>query len=222
MSRDSNSTPSNPNKYLMDFCDSPREDDQDFDFQLVSLKNGFCETITLTQNDGRDRNTELLDCWNKEYIDANGTEGYYFSLDLEKSIRDPLYDEAVHVWKGPYELKIQVKKPEKTVTAREEGLEGEFSAELYIARAEIEEKCVPRPKEGDIVLFWNLPFFANFGSLSSRDLANAGWYYDITRVTLDGHMTDGPHFAGFELEAFRRTAYTPERKIYGDGPPRLR
>jgi len=215
--------PSNPNQYLLGFCDEPREGNDDITYQLIRRGGGLCEEIELISLDGRDKNTDLLDCWAKDYVDTNGTDGYYFSLDLQKSVRDPLYDEPIErIWNGPYELKVWVRKPDKTVTAREEGLEGEFSSTLWVPRVTIEEKCVPRPKEGDIVLFWNLPFFADFGSLLSSDIAKAGWYYDITSVKTDGHMTDGPHFEGFEMEAIRRTSYTPERKIYGDGPPRTR
>lgn len=196
---------------------SSRPGNEDYQYQLVTRGGGYCEEITLVKNDGRDRDTELLDCWAEGNIENNGTDLALFRFNPQKSERDPLYGEFItRAWDGPYRLYGWAKKPDKTVREGEDGSQAEFAGTIEVARSAIEALNIGRPKEGDILLYWDLPFYQNFGSFLSEDILRAGWYFHVNKVDTEGHFRDGPHFSKFVLEVFRRTSFTPEREIYAD------
>lgn len=205
-------------EYLEGYCDQPREGDDDQDYQLIARDGSNCDLITLVKVDGRDRDRELLDCWAKEYSEHELIDLNYFSLDLQGSVRDPIHDEVEWRWKGPYIVKGAITKPTSQAITEERGITGEYATDVKITRVDAESVGLPRPKVGDIILFWDIPFYQDFGSLNSRQIRNASYYFDIQQVNTEGHMGLGPEFTAFALECLRKTEFTPERKIYGDGP----
>ena len=180
-----------------------------------------CSELELSPLRMGDEESELFDCLAKEVVDISGIAVEWYSLDLEGSVRDPVYDEPIEMaWKGPYQLKAHVTMNERNAEAREEGMVWTFSFELWVARAEVEEKYMARPKEGDVVRLWNVPFFDQFGSGNST-IDGAGFFFSVTRVESDGHLFDGPTFTGFKCELKRNTTFAPERMVFGDGVQRV-
>ena len=211
--------PSNPMKYLRDFCEK-REGDEDQPFRLLSRSGGLCEDIVLTKADMRIKDTELHDCWAKEYADVNGTPIEWFVLDMQKSPRDDIYDEVLHRYAGPFKFKGVIEKPTRSAIPDETGISAFFDTKVWIARKCVEDECMGVPKIGDIVQLWDLPFYADWASLNSKGVRNAAYAFDVVDVQEDGHPFDGPFFVGFDVSLQRNTKFSPERKIYGDGPQR--
>ena len=104
----------------------------------------------------------LFDSIVTEHIRIAGTRIDYYSLDIESSERDPVYDEVVvRKWIGPYQMHGWVEFPEATTAAGEEGYRVEWHATAYIARKEFDDLGAPAPDEGSILRIWDMevPFF---------------------------------------------------------------
>jgi hypothetical protein len=181
-----------------------------------------CHDVSTAVLQMDDSEADLFDCWASEFVGIGGTAIDYFTLNLAKSTRDEVYDEPVDmVWDGPYRYSAHVRyTQERTAEAREEGMVWDIRMEIWIPRTAFEVSCTDRPKEGDVIRVWQVPFFGQWGSGNSV-LTNAGYYFDVTNVQDDGHIFDGPHFVGFKLSAKRTTTYVGERRIFGDGPARV-
>jgi hypothetical protein len=163
-----------------------------------------------------DQELPIFDSWAQEHARISGTPIRLWSLDVSASTIDPLYGEPTDlVFNGPFEMVGVVTFPDGLAEAREKGLRTEFNASLWIARQEFEMVNCPRPGEGDIVAFWDIPFYEGWSS-ATRDRPAGGYFFDVHQVADDGHLFDGPAFVGYTLEIRRSTTYAPERKLFGD------
>lgn len=161
---------------------------------------------------------DMFACWAAEHTAAAGTEVDYWWQDLLNSTLDPVYNEPeARLWQGPFRLKAFVTRPEPQFEVREQGSRAVWPGTLWVARLEIEESEMPGlPKEGDVVRFWDLPFYDNYslGSDLDRNIPGAGYYFDVINAMEDGHFRDSPDFVGFQFSLKRRTEFTPERRVF--------
>jgi len=177
---------------------------------LLALENQSC-TFELSRAE-----EPILSCWAKEQIDIAGVSIELFHLDIEGSVRDPLYDEPIErVFQGSYVLKGFVEYPESNPEAGESGLKGIWTATLWLPRLSVEQAGAPVPAEHDVVRFWNEPFYKKY-SVLEQDIEGAGYFFDVTKVDEDGHIFDQPGFVGFKLNLKRDTKFTPERRMAND------
>ena len=165
--------------------------------------------------DFESENDELTAIWAAEQVAAEGTTIDYWIQDLEGTKLDPLYNEPeCRAWVGPYRFKAFVEWPEADFQVREEGAREVFSATAWIPRLMVEGSDMDRPPlEGDVLRFWQIPFFDWFGQGVDENIPGAGYYFDVTSVVDDGHLLDNPSFNGFKLVIRRRTEFTPERRV---------
>lgn len=165
-------------------------------------------------------NEDLFACWNQEHTEALGTPLDYWRQDLVNTKRDPLYNEPEQrIWAGPFRFKAFVEWPAQTYEAREEGARVLWEGGVYIPRLSIEESNMPGwPTEGDVIRFWQLPFFDHYGlgADSDQNIPGAGFYFDVIGVDEDGHALDNPVFTRFKLSIKRRTEFTPERRLFNE------
>lgn len=155
----------------------------------------------------------LFDCWAQEHNRIGGTQIEFWSLNIEKSKRDPLYDEPVErVWDGPFRLIGYLEYPDKVPEAREEGLRSSWASSIWIARKEFEDAHAPAPVAGDVIRVWNTPFHQSVG-VDAEDVPGRGFYFDVTDADDDGHLFDNASFVGFKCDITRRTEFTPERRL---------
>ena len=183
--------------------------------QSETVKDEHGEHHVLRSPHLKDQALSLFDQWAQEHTSVCGTDIRYFSFDRAKSTIDPLYGEATSLqYSGPYGVRGFVEYPENQAEQREEGFAIEFRCKAWIARAEIERAHCPVPVEGDILEFWDNPFFdaASIGRGSTKT-GVGGYYFDVQQVSDDGHVFDGADFVGFSLELKRYTADAPERRL---------
>lgn len=158
-----------------------------------------------------DSEKELFDLFAKEQVDIIGTPLDYFSQQLEQSSRDPLYDEPTQrSWAGPFKMKAWVSWASSIPVTSEEGFRFQFLAQVWVPRAEVERVGMPAPFEGDVLRFWNIPFF---NDITDEGVAGSGYFFDVINADNDGHINDTSTFVGFRLDVKRRTEFTPERRI---------
>lgn len=158
----------------------------------------------------------LFDCFATEHVTISGTEIELFHLDIDTSVRDPLYDEAVErIFQGSYVMKVFLEYPEPDTEATEYGLRKRWDAEVWIPRAEIERVSAPVPTEGDIIRVWNNPYFKKY-SVIDQDIPNSGFFFNIIKTQQDGHLFDRSGFVGFKCMLKRNTDFTPERRLDND------
>lgn len=158
---------------------------------------------------------DLFDSIAQEHVDILGTDIDLYLHDIEKSKRDPLYDEPVQrVYLGPYRIKGYVSWPDSVPEARMEGLRSTFGAEAWIARKTLEDAGLKQvPGESDVMRIWRTPFFNEMAVDFDSQSPGAGYYFDIVDVDDDGHLFDSATFVGFKFTIKRRTEFTPERRI---------
>ena len=178
--------------------------------QLLALSSQSC-TFELSQAE-----EPILSCWAKEHIDIAGVNFELFHLDIDGSVRDPLYDEAIQrVFQGSYIMKGFVEYPESQPEAGESGLKGVWTGTLWVPRLAIEEAGSPVPAEHDVIRFWNGPFYKKY-SVLEQDIEGSGYFFDVIKVDEDAHIFDQPAFVGFKIDLKRDTKYTPERRMAND------
>lgn len=158
---------------------------------------------------------DLFDSIAQEHSQIAGTSIDLYLHNLEKSKRDPLYDEPVQrVFDGPFRIKGHVTFPDSAPEARMEGFHTTFSAEAWIARKELEDAGIKQvPGEGDVMSFWRTPFFDAGSVDNDPTVPFSGYFFDVVDVDEDGHLFDSPSFVGFKFTLKRRTEFTPERRI---------
>jgi len=160
-----------------------------------------------------DYERELFDGYAQEQVAIAGTDVDYYSLSIDKSTRDALYDEPEVVkYYGPYRMRGFFEFPDTTPEAREQGLRTEWSTTIWIARTEFERTNAHAPIEGDIIQVWDTSFFEH-DAVDEERVPGAGLYLEVIKADHDGHMFDTPTFVGFKLELRRRSEFTPERKL---------
>ena len=107
-----------------------------------------------------DNEIKLADSIAEETTDIAGTPVDFYYQDLERSVVDPLFREPIErAWSGPYKLKAFVEWADSVPETREEGLRSAFSSRAWIPRVAFEAAGLDAPAEGDILRFWNIPFF---------------------------------------------------------------
>lgn len=169
-----------------------------------------CQSNLFSIGDGE---RKLFDSVAQELNQIVGTDLDYFVQDVNESTRDPLYDEPIErVFKGPYRVKAYVEQPSTTPEVREEGYRTIFDGSVWIARADFDALGLSAPSEGDVLRFWNTPFF-NSQAVDGEDVPNRGYFFDVVDVDEDGHLNDTASFVGFKLVVRRRTEFTPERRL---------
>lgn len=161
-----------------------------------------------------DAERQLFDCFAQELNKIAGTQVDYFSIDLNRSKRDALYDEPTqYVFRGPFRISGYVQWPEDIPEAREEGLRITWEAEAWIARKEFEDAGAPPPSEGDVLKFWSIPYFDKNAATGGENVPGSGFYFDVIDAEDDGHMFDTASFVGYKIKFKRRTEFTPERRL---------
>jgi hypothetical protein len=156
----------------------------------------------------------LFDTYATEHsATISGTEILYFVRDMERSKRDPLYDEPVHiVWIGPYKLKGSFDKPEPIRETIEQGQRAEWDAIITFPRSIVEAAGMRVPLVGDVVQVWDIPFFNEEG-VDHAPVPGRKFAFDVENVDSDGHVNNEAAFVNFRLTVKRRTEFTPERRI---------
>ena len=160
-----------------------------------------------------DSELSLFDCIAKEFNQIIGTKIDYFSLDVERSDKDPLYDEPItNRFKGPFSMHAYIEYPEPQPEAGQSGLKTRWSTSMWISRKAFEETRCPVPFIGDVIRVWETPFFDD-SAVDDVKVPGAGFYFDVTTADNDGHLFDTPSFVGFKLRLLRRTEFTTERRL---------
>ena len=148
-----------------------------------------------------------------EHIRIIGTSCDYFAQQISKATRDPLYDEPTErSWTKPFRIKAWVSWPSTTPVLGEEGFRFALQTQAWIPRAELERHDVPAPFEGDILRFWNTPFFNAVGT-AGESVKGGGLFFAVVNADSDGHINDTASFTGFRVDMKRRTEFGEERRI---------
>jgi hypothetical protein len=163
-----------------------------------------------------DYELDLFDSIAVESINVGGIphKSELYQLDKSRSTRDPLYDEPItEAWRV-FKLKVWIKYPEPTNDMRPEGLQVVWeNIDSYLPRKNLELIRGSRPlREGDVLRVWKTRY-TDTVSADTKD-PNAGYFFNITKVDEYGHMFDTPTFTLYKLTLARRTAFTPERRVY--------
>lgn len=160
----------------------------------------------------RDQKAELFlhDVWSMERVRNYGTEVDFYSLDKASTTKDPVYGEPIErAFKGPYRILCHVDYPAQNPSPDLAGLVYVWPSGAWIPRKALELVKARPPKEGDVIRFWNNPYF-NEQSVNSADVPVKGYFFTVTKVNETGHLGDTPLFVGYSTELTRRTEYTPE------------
>lgn len=155
----------------------------------------------------------LFDLWAQEHTHILGTKIEVWSLDVESSKRDALYDEPiVRAWKGPFAMKGFFEWADSTPEVRDEGIRTSWSTTGWISRKDFEDHGAPPLSEGDVIRVWDAPFFKKF-SVDDEPIPTSGYFFDVINVNDDGHLWDQYNFVGYSFTISRRTESTPERRL---------
>lgn len=156
----------------------------------------------------------------QEPINAVGTDCELFTRNNSKSTIDPLYSEPSRVvFDGPYLLRAHIEWPEFTPEVSEEGMRAVWPSGAWIPRKTIEEVNARSPREGDILRFWNLPYFDERAS-NNQNLPFAGYFFDIIKVNDDGHIHDTRAFVAFRCDLKRKSSFGAEEQFFKSLPVR--
>jgi len=151
-----------------------------------------------------------------EHIEAYGTDLRFWHQDHEHTKRDALYDEPVdRAFKGPYLLKGYVEYAGGTPEMTEQGMRVTWAGNIWIARSSLEAANAPAPLEGDVISYWDVPFFAEHAVNSEEPVPGKMYAFDVVNSDDDGHVFDSEAFLYFKLDVRRRTEFTPERRLAG-------
>lgn len=158
-----------------------------------------------------------FDCVAYEHSRSAGTEIQFYSQILDATTIHPAYGEPLpegRVFRGPWKLKGWFAWTDSVPTIRVEGFTRSYDSQAWIARLEIEKEHAPQPKEGDVLLVWNTPFFQGADEDSVGDkIPKMSYYFDVVDSDDDGHLFDTPEFVGFTISLRRDSGYTPERRL---------
>lgn len=174
----------------------------------------IAKPYNLANNVAIDQKT--ADQYAQEQVKTSGVQIDYYALDMSQSIIDPLYIEPLsRKHSKPYKIYALITWTPGEFSVREEGVHTIFQSAVWIARKELEDVGLRQPEPGDMMRFWNTPFF-NFEAANSRNIEGAGLFFDIIEVKDDGHLFDSPSFTGFKIDIKRRTEFGGERKLLGE------
>ena len=158
---------------------------------------------------------ELFDQYAQEHARITGTPCDYYKLDIKNSKLDPLYGEPIEggeVYSKAFKIFAHILWPNPNLRVQEAGVSMEFSSVIWVSRKEMDDKGIPSPFAGDIIRFWDIPYF-NKLSVTNQDIEGSGMYFDVIDVKDDGHIKDTPFFVGFKLQVKRTSKFEAERKL---------
>lgn len=162
-----------------------------------------------------DEEKPLYDSVAVESTLAEGEPVEFYSQDLDRTVRDPVTRQVrKRAWKGPWVVKSRIEWPDSTPEVREEGFVTNWSSRIWMPRALLEQLGAPVPQEGDVVRFWDIPFFND--KIRLKQLFPAGLFFNVVDVDSDGHIGSTSTFVGFWLTIKRRTDYPPERRVFDE------
>jgi len=167
-----------------------------------------------------DQELALMDSITVERTKASGTTLEFYYRDLLSSLKSQYGDET-KVWRGPYVMAADVKWPEKTPEATEQGGKATWEATAWIPRKLYDDLRLQGPKVGDVVRVWKMPYYRAYGQsdlTSETAQAQAGYYFTVDKVADKGHVFDTGTFMGFELTIKRDSEFTPERILSPETP----
>lgn len=154
-----------------------------------------------------DSEMALFDCIASDLNELAGDEVNFYGQDIPNSTIDPLYGEpSDRAILPPVRLWAYVKWPDESPDPSEQGFASDFDGKVVISRVAFENAHSPYPYEGDIVEIWRTPYH-------DANSLGRGMFFDVIKVTNDGHINDTSSFVQFELTLRRRTQYGAERKI---------
>jgi len=159
-----------------------------------------------------DQELRLFDAWAEEHVRIGGTRIAVYSIDPAGSTMSAVHDEVTdRRYRGPFPMWGWAEYPEGQPVVTDPGVTIRWPVKFWVPRASIEKARAPAPMEGDIIRFWDKPFFTANGD---SDLpTEGGYFFLITKVNEDGHPYDDPGFVGFSFEGTRDTAFSPERRM---------
>lgn len=123
-----------------------------------------------------------------------GITGVYYQLSEVESTRDPYYQESItKTYKDDgIEIPILFKSPERSPISGEEGFRMEKTATFYVARKDLDDRDMTRPRVGDLLKVWG-KFFEIVGSSAT-----------------DGRFSDTGLASSYEVSCVRRSKEIPE------------
>lgn len=140
-----------------------------------------------------------------------GTKVRFWSLRRSKNMH-PLYREPSkggdHAFHGPWEMWASLEFDQANdinPQMQTEGFVKESDARMWIARREFEDVDAPRPKEGDVIDFWDE---------SPWGPENRWW--DVVKANPDGNIFSSEVFVQYKLELRRRSKFEAGRKALGE------
>lgn len=149
----------------------------------------------------------IFDVVTSDQTVSAGEEVNYYSVNKQTSKVDPLYGEYKHRQvDGPWRLPAAVAWPARNPQSTESGFTVEFDSQCVIARYHLDKDNVPYPTEGDMIEMFRSPY-------ADADSMGQGYFFDIIKITADGHLNDTGNFTKFTLVLKRRPQYAPERKL---------
>lgn len=153
----------------------------------------------------------LFDLYAQEPIAIAGTEVDLFQRSAKKSKVDPYYHEPIETgFEGPFRFFAQVEWPESTPEASDEGLRYLWPSGIWIPRKTIEQIGAAPLTEGDIVHFWEIPFYDETEATQGIKTKGGGFFFDVIKVNDDGHIHDNAAFVAFRCDLKRRSNAPPE------------
>lgn len=178
--------------------------------KFVTYKGKGCGTFVVPAG-----NLCFFDSVTEIQVAAVGTDIEYWSQDMARGTRDPLYDEPLtRAWRGPFKFKGFVEHAPAQMESREEGFRVTWDGSVFLPRKAVEDSGAPPPKAGDVVRYWRNKYFAHEASGGADD-PGAGMFFDVVNVDSEGHTFDSANFVGFKLRVVRRTEFAPERRLGG-------
>lgn len=180
--------------------------------QILSAEDKKIKPLTYS-NEQALKELMIADRDAQEHTRQVGTKIKYFQLDIKYSKIDPLYDEPIEPkYSGAFNLYAYVSWPNPEFMVRDDGVHTVMQSAVWIARKEAEDVGLNKPKPGDIILFWDIPYFRNVAT-NGREIDGASMFFDVIEVKDDGHLYDTPYFVGFKIDIKRKTEFGAERKL---------
>ena len=142
----------------------------------------------------------LFDSVAQEVNKLAGTSGYIFQFEQIKSQIDPLYGEPIETeykkndeGKEGIEIPLFFRSPDRTPMTGEEGFRLDRNSHVFIAKKDLDDRGLRRPRNGDILYVW-------------------GKYYDVIDSSYsEGYINDNPDgVSSIDVEVMRRTKAPPE------------
>lgn len=138
----------------------------------------------------------FMDSIAQEVNHLAGVVAIFFQYEEKKSSRNPYYGESKdRIYKGGgvgVECPIFFKSPDRSEVTGEEGFRMDKTSSFFVARVDLDERSLRRPRVGDILKVWNS-------------------YFDVTKSSAtEGRFSDTGQTLQYEVDVVRRTKSLPE------------